>query len=65
METTIAYMRARWGLFGGHRPERGSAIVEYILLLTLIAVICLLALSFLGGSASSKYNAVAQSVRRA
>jgi Flp pilus assembly pilin Flp len=57
LDVTIGYIRAQWG-----RPERGSAIVEYVLLLTLIAVACLLAVSFLGASASSKYTAVAHSV---
>jgi Flp pilus assembly pilin Flp len=58
----IGYVRARWGFSGGSQSE-GGAIVEYILLVTLIAVACLLAVSFLGGSASSKYHAVGESVR--
>ena len=42
--------------------ERGSAIVEYALLMVLIAVVCLLALNMLGGSASSGLSQAANSL---
>jgi pilus assembly protein Flp/PilA len=56
--TTIApYLRARFG-----DTERGAALVEYALLLALIAVVCILALTTLGGKASSKFNAIGNSL---
>lgn len=39
-----------------HEDDRGASLVEYALLLALIAVVCIGAVSFLGHSASSKYS---------
>ena len=36
--------------------DRGASLVEYALLLALIAVVCIGAISFIGTSASSKYS---------
>ncbi len=44
------------------KSERGAALVEYALLLALIAVVCIVALQFLGGSASTKFSKVGQSI---
>lgn len=41
------------------RTERGAALVEYALLLALIAVVCILALTTLGAKASSKFASIA------
>ena len=41
------------------RSERGAALVEYALLLALIAVVCILALTTLGEKASSKFASIA------
>jgi pilus assembly protein Flp/PilA len=38
--------------------ERGAAMVEYALLVALIAVVCLLAVTFLGTSTSHKFSTV-------
>ncbi|MGI9080552.1 MAG: Flp family type IVb pilin [Acidimicrobiales bacterium] len=51
------WMRARFGT-----TERGAALVEYALLLALIAVACIVALTFLGGQASSKFSNVGNSI---
>ncbi len=51
------YLRARFG-----DTERGAALVEYALLLALIAVVCIVALTTLGNKASSKFNAVGNSL---
>jgi pilus assembly protein Flp/PilA len=51
------YLRARFG-----RDERGASLVEYALLVALIAVICIVAIAFLGKSASSKFSVVGSSV---
>jgi pilus assembly protein Flp/PilA len=55
--TFAPYLRARFG-----NTERGAALVEYALLLALIAVVCIVALSALGGKASSKFNTIGNSL---
>jgi pilus assembly protein Flp/PilA len=50
------YIRARVG------SERGAALVEYALLLALIAVVCIIALTTLGGKASSKFVTIGNSL---
>jgi pilus assembly protein Flp/PilA len=47
------YFRA---LFG--RSERGAALVEYALLVALIAVVCIAAIQLLGDSARDKFSKV-------
>ena len=51
------WMRAKFG-----RTERGAALVEYALLLALIAVFCIITLTFLGGKAADKFSAVGNSL---
>ena len=38
------------------RTERGASLVEYALLVALIAVVCIAAISFIGTSASSAHS---------
>ncbi len=52
------YLRARFG----SRSERGAALVEYALLLALIAVVCIVALTALGTEAKSKFSSVGNSI---
>ena len=52
------YLRAVFG----RRSERGAALVEYALLLALIAVVCIVALTKLGKQASSKFTSVGDSI---
>ena len=42
----------------GTPDEQGASLVEYALLVGLIAIVCILAITFLGGSASSKFSNV-------
>jgi pilus assembly protein Flp/PilA len=42
--------------------ERGASLVEYALLVALIAVVCIAAITLLGGNASSKFDSVATSI---
>jgi pilus assembly protein Flp/PilA len=56
-EVFAIWMRARFG-----DTDRGASLVEYSLLVALIAVVCLVAISFLGKSASSKFNTVGSSI---
>ena len=42
--------------------ERGASLVEYALLVALIAVGCIAAVSLLGSSASSKFSALGSAI---
>jgi pilus assembly protein Flp/PilA len=55
--TLAAYLRARFG-----DTERGASLVEYALLVALIAVVCIAAVTLLGSNASSKFNKVGASI---
>jgi pilus assembly protein Flp/PilA len=41
-----------------HRTERGASLVEYALLVSLIGIVCLVAVSFVGGQTSLKFSRV-------
>ena len=56
----VRYLQARFA-----KTERGAALVEYALLLALIAVVCIVALTTLGKQASSKFNDVGNSISAA
>jgi pilus assembly protein Flp/PilA len=45
--------------------ERGASLVEYALLVALIAVVCIIAITFLGESASGKLETVGDSINAA
>ena len=51
------WLRARFD------DERGAALVEYALLVALIAVVCIVAITFLGESASNKFSPVGSNVQ--
>ena len=53
----VPYFRARFG-----DDERGASLVEYALLVALIAVVCIVAIQFLGSNASNKLSKVGSSV---
>ena len=52
-----SYVRARFG-----DSEKGASLVEYALLVALIAVVCIIAITFLGKSGESKFNDVGSAV---
>ena len=54
----VRYLTARLNI----QNERGAALVEYALLLALIAVVCIVALTTLGGKASSKFTDIGNSL---
>ena len=58
--TLAPAFRARFG-----RTERGAALVEYALLVALIAVVCIAAISLLGNSASDKFSKVGTQISSA
>ena len=56
-EFIASYMRARFG-----DDERGASLVEYALLVALIAVVCIVAVTTLGTNASKKFSTVGNSI---
>ena len=52
-----SYIRARFG-----DDERGASLVEYALLVALIAVVCIVAVTFLGNSANDKFSEVGSAI---
>jgi Flp pilus assembly pilin Flp len=54
---TYALIAARTWL--AEREDRGASLVEYALLVALIAVVCAVAIGVLGGSASTSYSKTA------
>lgn len=55
-EYVSAWMQARC------KSDKGASLVEYALLVALIAVVCIIAITFLGNSASSKFSTVGSAV---
>ena len=51
------YIRARFG-----RDERGASLVEYALLVALIAVVCIVAVTILGRNAEEKLSEVGSAI---
>jgi pilus assembly protein Flp/PilA len=44
------------------KTDRGASLVEYALLVALIAVVCIVAITILGGAASEKFSEVGESL---
>jgi pilus assembly protein Flp/PilA len=44
------------------KTDRGASLVEYALLVALIAVVCIIAITFLGESASEKFSSVGTAI---
>jgi pilus assembly protein Flp/PilA len=55
-EYASAWLQARC------RTDRGASLVEYALLVALIAVVCILAVTFLGRAASSKFSSIGSAI---
>lgn len=51
------WMRARFA-----DSDRGASLVEYALLVALIAVVCIAAVTILGKNASNKFSSVGTSI---
>ena len=58
--TTYTFL-STW-LQGRASDERGASLVEYALLVALIAVVCIIAVTFLGSAASEKFSSVGSAV---
>jgi pilus assembly protein Flp/PilA len=44
------------------KTERGASLVEYALLVALIAVVCIAAVTLLGNAASNKFSSIASTI---
>lgn len=44
------------------KTDRGASLVEYALLVALIAVVCIVAITFLGSAAEEKFSNVGSSL---
>ena len=55
-EFFVAWVRAHAS------SDRGASLVEYALLVALIAVVCIAAITLLGDNASKKFDSVATSI---
>ena len=44
------------------RSEEGAGLVEYVLLLSLIAVVCIVSIAYFGTSVNSRFSTVGSSV---
>ena len=56
-EVFSTWLRARFG-----DSDRGASLVEYALLVALIAVVCIAAVTILGKNASNKFDSVGTSL---
>ena len=50
-------------LTSGRKDEKGASLVEYALLVALIAVVCIVAVSLIGGNASNKFSQVGSALQ--
>ena len=55
-EFASAWLQARC------QTDRGASLVEYALLVALIAVVCIIAVTVLGGNASKKFSSVGSAI---
>ena len=53
------YLQAKFSIVD---DEKGASLVEYALLVALIAVVCIAAITLLGNSASTKFSTVGGSI---
>ena len=52
------YLRA----LAARNDERGASLVEYALLVALIAIVCIVAIRFVGGRASDSFSEIGASL---
>ena len=60
VEFLTNWLRARFG-----DSERGASMVEYALLVALIAVVCIVAIDFLGQQAKSSFDSTGEAIENA
>ena len=64
MQASLVYFRSIISLFARRvaRSDQGASMVEYALLLALVAVVCLGAVTLLGTSADQKFRSIANAI---
>ena len=50
-------------LIGWVNDEEGASLVEYVLMVALIAVVCIAAVTLLGNAAKDKFNFTAEKIK--
>ena len=64
METVVRHFWAAYHrVMATARKEEGASLVEYALLVGLIAVVCIGAVTFLGGKATDKFSSIGSSIQ--
>ena len=59
----VSYTFVRTWLTARCQTDRGASLVEYALLVALIAVVCIVAVTLLGTNASKKFSSVGSSLK--
>jgi pilus assembly protein Flp/PilA len=62
MSTRLALLHLRTRAWMAERRERGAGLVEYALLIALIAMACILGVTALGTATSHKFSQVGSSL---
>ncbi|MGK2930338.1 MAG: Flp family type IVb pilin [Acidimicrobiales bacterium] len=62
MNTLLMKLRVR---LVDRRSERGASLVEYGLLVALIAVVCVVAVAYFGGATSTSFSTTASEITNA
>ena len=62
MTVTIAYEFVSAFLQSRCTTDRGANLIEYALLVALIALVCMVAVTFIGQATSSKFSSVGSGV---
>jgi len=57
LDCCAPYLRGRFG-----RSERGASLIEYALLVALIAIVCIVAVAVLGKNSSKKFSSVGSAI---
>lgn len=60
--TRLTARSQTWYWSAKARDERGAAMVEYALLLALIAAVCVLAVTFFGSNVSHKFSSIGSQI---
>jgi len=63
MSTRLALLYARTRAWMAVRREDGASLVEYALLVALIALVCIVAVTLLGTTTSHKFSQVGSSLQ--
>jgi Flp pilus assembly pilin Flp len=63
MRTVAVHLQAWWVSRRGTWDERGANLVEYALLIVLVALVCFAAVTLLGETVSSKYESMGEGIQ--